>query len=646
MPNYDVEWRSIDAGREGLWKLPIWRGVLDIVAQHEGEDVYDENSKIYTDLEKNFPSETWKSSDKGKFRPLFRDYPQPWTHTQTLDIADHKFKLTSLGKQLVEGSTSPNEIFLKLLTNYTENGEKPFRIIASAFLAANRPLSLTEIYFGVMQGFRPGDDIHLSIKDAINTELPTGATIVRRLKFMLLLMERSGLIAAIGNDVWAIWDAKLLSVIAIRDSIVQTWVIADISKLIESFTFDLQSSNLNLSKPLVSRYCSSPMAKRFLVLTGLAGSGKTKIAQAFARWITPDPGWIDDTDRSQGKNPNPHYSLVPVGADWTGNENIIGYPNGLDTTTYITRPSLELIRHALDPANAAIPHFLILDEMNLSHVERYFADILSAIESGEEVPLYEGTERTADGGTVPRKLRLPDNLFIIGTVNVDETTYMFSPKVLDRANVIEFRMEPAELAAFLSSPKAPRLEELDGKGISFGSSFVEAAGDKGREVPASVKADYEREMLLFFNLLREHNAEFGYRTSYEAGRFIHFYNQLGGYADDNGWFSGAMDAVIVQKLLPKLHGSRSKLEGLLWAMAWACGAERVDRSGKDFAVQLREASQAQDEAIYGPELLWSKLAAVNADDPVAAARYPLSFDKIMRMWRKLVRDQFVTFAEA
>lgn len=66
--------------------------------------------------------------------------------------------------------------------------------------------------------------------------------------------------------------------------------------------------------------------------------------------------------------------------------------------------------------------------MNLSHVERYFADFLSAIESGEEIPLYGNNDT----------LTLPDNLFIIGTVNVDETTYMFSPKVLDRANTIEF----------------------------------------------------------------------------------------------------------------------------------------------------------------------------------------------------------------
>jgi len=194
------------------------------------------------------------------------------------------------------------------------------------------------------------------------------------------------------------------------------------SSLSRSFHEQISSDNVNLvlTEQSAKRLMASLLSKRFLILTGLAGSGKTKIAQAFARWITPDAGWIDDADHSKGKNPNPFYALVPVGADWTGNENIIGYPNGLDNATYVTKPALELVRHTLEPAHAATPHFLILDEMNLSHVERYFADILSAIESGEEIPLYEGDERRVDGGAVPRRLRLPENLFIIGTVNVDD----------------------------------------------------------------------------------------------------------------------------------------------------------------------------------------------------------------------------------
>ena len=410
---------------------------------------------------------------------------------------------------------------------------------------------------------------------------------------------------------------------------------------------DLEGSGVHTQETFVRRLISAMLSKRFLILTGLAGSGKTKLSQAFARWITPDPSWVEPGDHSKGKRLHPQYLLVPVGADWTGNENIVGYPDGLQPAGYITKPTLDLIRHAIEPENAKVPHLLILDEMNLSHVERYFADLLSAIESGEEIPLYEGSDRKADEKIVPRRLPIPNNLFIIGTVNVDETTYMFSPKVLDRANVIEFRMEPAELEAFLASPKAARLEELGGRGASFGKAFVEAATDRAREVPASVKADFKGEMLLFFNVLREHNAEFGYRTGYEAARFVHFYKSLGGYPDDNNdWFNGAMDAIIVQKFLPKLHGSRSKLEGLLWALAWACGAERVTLEGKNFVQQLAQAGRAEDESKYGPEVVWDRLKAKNAGDPMKAARYPLSCDKVMRMWRKLVRDQFVSFAEA
>jgi MoxR-like ATPase len=418
-------------------------------------------------------------------------------------------------------------------------------------------------------------------------------------------------------------------------------------ELCKALLGDLEVSAVRAEEILIRRLMSAMLSKPFLILTGLAGSGKTKLTQAIARWLTPDPGWADAGDHSKGKRPNPQFALVPVGADWTGNENIVGYPDGLQGANYVTTRTLELIRHANESDYAKVPHFLILDEMNLSHVERYFADLLSAIESGEEIPLYEGSERTANGKVVPCRLPLPTNLFVIGTVNVDETTYMFSPKVLDRANVVEFRMEPNEMKAFLVSPQAPRLEELDGRGEVFGKALVEAAADKAREVPASVKAKYEEEMLLFFNLLRKHNAEFGYRTGYEAARFVHFYKLLGGYADgSDGWFDDAMDAVIVQKFLPKLHGSRSRLEGLLWALAWACGAERIERGGKDFPEQLDEAGKAEDEGHYAPQVVWDALKAKNPDDPAKEARYPLSLDKVMRMWRKLVRDQFVSFAEA
>jgi hypothetical protein len=74
--------------------------------------------------------------------------------------------------------------------------------------------------------------------------------------------------------------------------------------------------------------------------------------------------------------------------------------------------------------------------------------------------------------------------------------------------------------------------------------------------------------------------------------------------------------------------------------------ERAERGGKDFTTQLSEASQAQDESKYGPEVVWADLQAKKPAEPSEAAPYPLSLDKIMRMWRKLVRDQFVSFMEA
>lgn len=390
---------------------------------------------------------------------------------------------------------------------------------------------------------------------------------------------------------------------------------------------------LRLRSPLLLRFIAALAAKRFLILSGLAGSGKTKLAQAFARWLAPA------ADEGQP----PAYAVIPVGADWTGNDNILGYPDGLDPTRYVTRPALDLIQRAAQPENADVPHFLILDEMNLSHVERYFADLLSLLESDEALELYRPV---IDGDGNPQyrigaepQLRLPPNLFIIGTINVDETTYMFSPKVLDRANVIEFRMARQELAAFLAAPRSPVLDELNGRGSGLGAAFIREVS-KSISAPSAVRARFETEALLFFDLLRDHGAEFGFRVANESARFLHFYRLLGGHAEDStDWFDAAMDAIIVQKLLPKLHGSRPRLEGLLWALAWACGSDRQGLDASAFLARCREAGSAQEETRYGPEAVERALVG-------GTARYPLSFDKVMRMWRKLVRDQFVTFAEA
>jgi len=382
------------------------------------------------------------------------------------------------------------------------------------------------------------------------------------------------------------------------------------AKSVDAFEQALRDAGVVVSRSLVIRMLSSLASKNFLLLTGLAGSGKTKIAQALARWLPSSSNC---------------FRVVAVGADWTGNENVLGYPNGLEKASYISKPSLDVILHA--KANQAVPHFLILDEMNLSHVERYFADILSAIESDEKIHLHQDSERKANGTTIPGEVELPKNLFIIGTVNVDETTYMFSPKVLDRANVIEFRMAAGELEDFLGDPAKPDLSKLDGKGASFGKAFVDAAKNPVT-VPADVKAAYDAEMLLLFKTLQAHGAEFGYRTAYETARFIHFYKLLGNHPDGGtAWFPGAFDCVVFQKLLPKLHGSRAKLGPVLKRLWFLCGNDPAGRG----ADPLKAAEDSKAEP--------NKAA-------LAGAYYPMSAEKIYRMWRLMMDNGFASFAEA
>jgi 5-methylcytosine-specific restriction protein B len=156
-------------------------------------------------------------------------------------------------------------------------------------------------------------------------------------------------------------------------------------------------------------------------------------------------------------------------------------------------------------------------------------------------------------------------------------------------------------------------------------------------LPLIVQERFAREIKLFFEIFQAHRAEFGFRVVHEASRFINAYKMLGGYDDvTEDWFSGAFDAVVVQKLLPKLHGSRARLEGLLWALFWACAAPRGE-DPDEFRNQCLAAGRAEDESKYSPE---------GVNTAAGKITYPLSADKLLRMWQRLTQDQFVSFAEA
>jgi len=163
-----------------------------------------------------------------------------------------------------------------------------------------------------------------------------------------------------------------------------------------------------------TRITHSLLAKPFLILTGPSGTGKTRGAIRLAEQLC-----------STGAG-----ALVAIGADWTDNRHVLGYLNPLDKDEesglpiYETTTILDLVRHANDYPEE--PHVLILDEMNLSHVERYFADFLSAMELPDKenaLKLHSAGEAAArNGDIIPGKMDFPENLFVIGTVNIVETT--------------------------------------------------------------------------------------------------------------------------------------------------------------------------------------------------------------------------------
>lgn len=352
---------------------------------------------------------------------------------------------------------------------------------------------------------------------------------------------------------------------------------------------------------LIKRFAYSLMAKPFVILSGLAGSGKTQLALAFARSLA---------ENSDGRCPESQVRIVPVGADWTNREPLLGYPNALKQAEYIRPESkvLEFLQAANH--NQQKPYFLILDEMNMSYVERYFSDFLSVMESGEEIQLWDNPEGAK---FPPGSIKVPKNVYIIGTINVDETTYMFSPKVLDRANVIEFKISESEMSDFLGNLEEVSPMAVCGQAKDVAELFVNCSGKINRDPHASSI------LTSFFKQLKSVNAEFGYRSANEIFRYIYVAKNN----DDPAkplTEEQILDSAIVQKLLPKLHGSRKKLAPVLnelWKLCFKSGLTEENH----------------------------KLEKVK-EVPKDVVKYPLTADKVLRMYRCAVDNGFTSFAEA
>jgi 5-methylcytosine-specific restriction enzyme B len=364
------------------------------------------------------------------------------------------------------------------------------------------------------------------------------------------------------------------------------------NELFRDFAAAVERSGLRFptGSNLVRSFVSSLLAKPFAILTGLAGSGKTQLAMRLGEWFGTD---------EHGRH---RHVVVPVRPDWTGPESIFGYEDALRTSPsgapvwFVPEAFEFVLRAADDPEH---PYLLILDEMNLAHVERYFSDFLSGVESRRPVlpdlVFDQQSRQWVLRDVEAQRLPLPRNLFVVGTVNVDETTYMFSPKVLDRAFTFEFRVTADELDADLRRPTAAPAGE-DQRVRAFAS--LAERDDWQQHHPHPAHDEIVSTLRAAHTILAVANQEFGHRTLYEILRFCAFFAATG----DTDAYT-ALDLAMMQKVLPKVHGSRRRIEPVLAELgALAHGA--------------------------GP-----------------APQLPVTHEKIGRMIQSVQTNQFVSFSE-
>lgn len=369
--------------------------------------------------------------------------------------------------------------------------------------------------------------------------------------------------------------------------------------VVAAFRDSVESSGLRISPGHGERtrpFVSALVTKPFVILSGMSGSGKTQLALRLGEWFG---------EGSRGRR----FLPVAVRPDWTGPEALFGYEDALrpavdGRAAWFVPATLDFLLRAT--AEPDMPYLLLLDEMNLAHVERYFSDFLSGIESRDLVLPNLSRGRDGEWRLVDEAeplIPLPKNLFVVGTVNVDETTYQFSPKVLDRATTFEVRTQTFELDEGVRRPTA-----IESGAVAHLRTLVNLVVDDTWQGSSTLRPSVAQALRRLHQILTTSDDEFGHRVFYESLRFAAALEAAGVTERDD-----VLDHIVITKVLPRVHGSRRK-------------AEPVLRVLQDFAVEPDPATPGADSQENEPRL------------PITAA-------KIRRMLRSLEINQYVTFTD-
>lgn len=356
---------------------------------------------------------------------------------------------------------------------------------------------------------------------------------------------------------------------------------------------------------LIENFYLSLKSKPFVILAGTSGTGKTRLVKLFAEAVGATTG-------------NGRYKMVSVRPDWSDSSDLFGHVdlNG----KFIPGAIIDFVKQAEIDSNR--PYFLCLDEMNLARVEYYLSDILSVIETRDFVggtiqsdPLvsdtYYGTDTSAAGryGTV----RLPENLYIIGTVNMDETTFPFSRKVLDRANTIEFSYVDL-MPNFDELPREmPQAMNLNNAFLKTEYLLLGQCADESETVNG-----YCLELQRVNRILQKVSTHVGYRVRDEIVFYL-----LSNKKHDLLTENEAMDNELMQKILPRIQGSSASVKAMLCELFKFCAGDY-------------DGYQAQSDNISDK----MRKALNDADRKI---KYRHSAEKIELMTRRFEEDGFTSY---
>ncbi|MFD0619702.1 McrB family protein [Paenibacillus sp. GCM10027629] len=368
----------------------------------------------------------------------------------------------------------------------------------------------------------------------------------------------------------------------------------------------IQQQGFTYPEFMIENFYLSLKTKPFVILAGISGTGKTKLIQKFAEALGATEA-------------NGQFTLIPVRPDWNDPSDLIGYK---DLSGTFRRGKLTyVLEEASAPENQQKPYFICLDEMNLARVEHYFSDLLSILETQRWQEDRIVTDTVVAEDQVGRNLGIPENVFFIGTVNMDETTHPFSKKVLDRANTIEFNH--IELDNFSDLEEAAVSTEEDAEPQYPTARFLRSNYLQLKDAYAKHKALIQStvsQLVEINTILESIHAHVGFRVR-DSICFYAIYNERFSLMTTEE----AMDMQIMQKILPRIQGNNAVVRKVIIELLLLTLSGSTTNS-KDYVDGERDIEQ-----------LWAKQLKENN------VKYPQSARKLIYMLRRLDDDGFTSF---